>query len=375
MQYGMISLDNPRGVARVARKNKLQVDMANRPYRIGVVGASSLAGKELGDELGESMLAASNVVLLEDDDTAAGQITSAGEEAAFIQRIESSSFEGMDFVFFAGDPEITKRHWQQARKSGASIIDLTYALEAEKDVLVLAPWATEELGGSMRAAPDLKTPAVIAAHPVALMLALVAGRLQKGIGVSSVAATVMEPASEHGRAAMDEMHQQTVSLLSFQSLPKEQYDAQVAFNLLPALGESAKVMLARTDLRIRSQYTELAGDVLPPLALQIVQAPVFHGYAVSLLVELSKPSTLEDVEAVLEGEHIDLVEEDGEPPSNLTAAGQEDIMVRVADDFGDAEKGTRFWLWMASDNLKLAALNAIACAIELRRLRPSGKVQ
>ncbi len=341
--------------------------MANRPYRIGVVGAASLAGKELGDELGESMLAASNVVLLEDDDAAAGQITSAGEEAAFIQRIESSSFEGMDFVFFAGDPEITKRHWQEARKAGASIIDLTYALEAEKDVLVLAPWATEELGGNKRAEPDLKTPAVIAAHPVALMLALVAGRLQKGIGISSVAATVMEPASEHGRAAMDEMHQQTVSLLSFQSLPKEQYDAQVAFNLLPALGESAKVPLARTDLRIRSQYTELAGDVLPPLALQIVQAPIFHGYVVSLLVELSKPSTLEEVEAVLEGEHIDLVGEDGEPPSNLTAAGQEDIMVRVADDFGDAEKGTRFCLWMASDNLKLAALNAIACAIELRR--------
>jgi aspartate-semialdehyde dehydrogenase len=30
---------------------------------------------------------------------------------------------------------------------------------------------------------------------------------------------------------------------------------------------------------------------------------------------------------------------------------------------------------LAADNLKLAALNAIACATELRRLRPSGKVQ
>ena len=35
---------------------------------------------------------------------------------------------------------------------------------------------------------------------------------------------------------MDELHQQTVNLLSFQSLPREQYDAQVSFNLLPVAG-------------------------------------------------------------------------------------------------------------------------------------------
>ena len=86
--------------------------------------------------------------------------------------------------------------------------------------------------------PDLKTPAVASAHPVAVMLALVAGRLQAKLAVTSVAATVMEPASEHGRAAMDELHQQTVNLLSFQTLPREQYDAQVSFNLLPELGTS-----------------------------------------------------------------------------------------------------------------------------------------
>ena len=44
---------------------------------------------------------------------------------------------------------------------------------------------------------------------------------------------------------MDELHQQTISLLSFQSIPKETYDAQVAFNLLPVLGEAAKVAWAR----------------------------------------------------------------------------------------------------------------------------------
>ncbi len=130
----------------------------------------------------------------------------------------------------------------------------------------------------------MKTPAVVPAHPVAVMLALVAGKLRAKLALTSVAATVMEPASEYGRAAMDELHQQTVTLLSFQTLPREQYDAQVSFNLLPALGEAAKVKLGATEERIRQHYSGLAGEALPALALQIVQAPVFHGYVLSMLV-------------------------------------------------------------------------------------------
>ena len=185
----------------------------------------------------------------------------------------------------------------------------------------------------------------------------------------------MEPASEYGRAAMDELHQQTVNLLSFQTLPRELYDAQVSFNLLPALGEAAKVKLGATEKRIRNHYAELAGGVLPALALQIVQAPVFHGYVASMLVELAKPASVDQVEAALAGEHLDVVSGESDPPSNLSAAGQEDVMVRVSKDSSEGELGTRFWLWLAADNLKVAALNAIACASELRRLRPLGKVQ
>ena len=62
---------------------------------------------------------------------------------------------------------------------------------------------------------------------------------------------------------MDELHQQTVSLLSFQSLPREQYDAQVAFNLLPLLGSAAKVKLAATQARIAEEYAALSAEVEP----------------------------------------------------------------------------------------------------------------
>lgn len=351
--------------------------MTNRIYRIAIVGASSLLGKELSGELNESLLAASNISLLEDEEETAGQLTAAGDEAAFIQKIDRSSFEQMDFVFFAGTQDETQRHWQEARKAGASILDLTYALEGEKDVVVMSPWVSEAEARQKLIAPgvDLGTQAVVPAHPVATMLALVAARIQAKLAVRMMTATVMEPASEHGREAMDEMHQQTVSLLSFQALPREQYDAQVSFNLLPSLGGAAKVHLGAIEERIRRQYKALSHGFLPELSMQVIQAPVFHSYVASVFVETQAAATVAQVEELLTGEHIDVVTQESEPPSNLSAAGQEEIMARVTGEAEGNGPATRFWLWLAADNLKLAADHAIACATELRRLRPSGKVQ
>jgi aspartate-semialdehyde dehydrogenase len=346
------------------------------PNRIGIVGASSLAGKELADSLADSPLAVADIVLLDEED--AGQVTTAGDEVTFIQKVDADSFAGMDFVFFAGDSATVKRHWKVARADGASIVDLTYALEGEVGVVVRGPWAGQLVHGgpSARAQePDLTTPAVVAAHPAALMLLLVANRLHATFPVRTIAATVFEPASEHGRAAMDELHQQTVSLLSFQTLPREQYDAQVAFNLLPSLGEAAKVKLDVAKDRIASHYAALAAGTTPDLALQLVQAPVFHGYTASVLVELEAAATVEQAELAVYGEHVDVVGAESDPPSNLSAAGQPDILVRVSSASASDGPSARLWLWLATDNLKLAALNAIACANELGRLRPQGKVQ
>jgi aspartate-semialdehyde dehydrogenase len=354
--------------------------IVTRAYRIGVVGASSLLGKELNESLADSVLAASDVVLL-DDEGVAGQLTVAGDEVSFIQKIEAESFAGLDFVLFAGDPETTRRHWKTARQAGASIVDMTYVLESEDAVVVRAPLAVSSAvfqEGALDARalqPDLSTPAVIAAHPAALMLLLVASRLQARYPLRAIYATIFEPASEHGRAAMDELHQQTVSLLSFQSLPREQYDAQIAFNLLPSLGDASKVKLAATEALIADHYSVLSRGAAPQPAVQLIQAPVFHGYVASVLVELDSQATVGQMEEALLGEHVDIVSPETDPPSNLSAAGQPDILVRVSSASPRESVSTRFWLWLAADNLKLASLNAIACANELRRLRPQGKVQ
>lgn len=342
-------------------------------YKIAIVGAASLCGKEINEVLGESVFAASSFLLM-DDEESLGQLESVADEVTFIQRIDPGSFANVDFTFFTGAPDITLKHWHSALTAGSSILDLSSALEHEAGVLVRAPWVGDEIrSAALPESPDLKTPAIVPAHPAAAALALIMLRLKTLAAIGSASATVLEPASEFGRAAMDELHQQTVSLLSFQSLPRSVYDTQVAFNATPVFGESAKVNLAEMEARIRRHYALLSSGRLPQLGIQLIHVPVFHGHGISLAVDFERPVTVEQIEAALGGEHISVALLDADAPSNLNTAGQGDIQVRVrAEGTGQVRQ---CWIWAAFDNLKLAALNAVACAQELRRLRPQGKVQ
>jgi aspartate-semialdehyde dehydrogenase len=351
-------------------------------YKIAIVGAASLRGKELNEVLTESSFASAEFSLM-DDESQQGQLEAVGDEVTFIQRIEPDAFNNEDFVFFTGSEEATLKHWRRALKAGASILDLTYALESEPGVLVRAPWVRDALREEQPDGrsevkvedPDLSTPAIVPAHPVSVALGLLLLRLQELGEVKSASATVLEPASEYGRAAMDELHQQTVGLLSFQSLPKQAYDTQVAFNVVPVLGEAAKINLAASEARIRRHYDLLSAGLLPEVAIQLLHAPVFHGHGISLAVELNEPLMLEHVEAALGTEHVDVVLGDADSPNNLSSAGQGDLMVRVRPHHGEETETNRFWIWASFDNLKFGALNALACALELRKLRPLGKVQ
>ncbi|MGC2163157.1 MAG: Asd/ArgC dimerization domain-containing protein [Silvibacterium sp.] len=343
-------------------------------YKIAMIGATTIRGKELNEALAESVFSGADFSLM-DDESQLGQLEAVGDEVTFIQRIEPSAFVGMDFAFFAGSEEVTRKHWKAAQKAGASIIDLSYALEHEPEVLVCAPWMGEAGRGESKL--NLNTPALIPAHPVAVALGLMMARLQELGTVNSASATVLEPASEYGNAALDELHQQTIGLLNFQNTPKVVYDTQVAFNIVPVLGAEAKVDLRASEARIRRHYDLLAGGALPAVSVQALHAPVFHGHGISLAVEFVQPLTLEHVEAALSGEHVDVVMGDGDAdaPNNLNTVGQSDVMVRVRTGDGTESKTSRFWIWASVDNLKFSALNAVACALELRKLRPQGKVQ
>jgi aspartate-semialdehyde dehydrogenase len=190
-------------------------------YKIALVGASSLLAKELKECLTESPLAGARFVLL-DVEEAQGQLDQVGDEVTVVQALGTHSFEEIDFTFFAGSEDLTRKYWRSALSAGSTVLDLTGALDGEPGVLVRGPWVSDG-GGSNQGAnlgssygsgissgqglPDLLTKAVVPANAAALALALVMDRLNEVAEIRFATATILQPASEYGKEGLDELHQ------------------------------------------------------------------------------------------------------------------------------------------------------------------------
>src|SRR6478752_3486965 len=205
-------------------------------YRLAIVGAGTLKGKEVGEVLGDRNFPSLDIKLLDDNDSL-GKLETVGDEVSFIQSVRAEQFEKVDFTFFACDQECTRQNWKKAQAAGSAIVDLSYALEDEPDADVKSPWIQRLLGEALT--PELQPGPAVVAHPAAVVLALLLLRIQKSAAVKRVVAAVFEPASEHGQKGMDELHEQTVNLLSFQPLPKKIFDVQIAFNMISKFGEES----------------------------------------------------------------------------------------------------------------------------------------
>ncbi len=336
-------------------------------YRAAIVGAGSLRGKEVAEMLNERNFPAADIRLL-DDDEAMGQLEAMGDEISFIQRVRAEQFENVDFTFFASDQDSTRRSWKDARDAGSAIVDLSAVLEDEAGATVRSLWIERERG--QVAPPELQPGPCVTAHPVSVTLALLLLRAKRAGTIKGAVATVFEPASERGQKGMDELHQQTVNLLSFQPLPKDVFDAQVAFNMLARYGQKSHTALDSVEARILRHYRKIAGDALLEPSLLLLQAPIFHGHALALFVEFDSAVESARLSQALSGDHVAIAAEDA--PSNVSAAGQADIQLMVKPD---AVNPNGVWLWAATDNLRISAVTAVECAESMAATRPTGKIQ
>jgi aspartate-semialdehyde dehydrogenase len=338
-------------------------------YRLAIVGAGTLKGKEVADVLNDRNFPSIDIKLL-DDDESLGKLEAAGGEVTFIQNVRTEQFHNVDFTFFASDSDSTRENWKTARKAGSAIIDLSSALEDEPDAAIRSPWIERQLGQPL--IPELQPGPAVVAHPAAVVLALLLLRIEKAGPVERAVATVFEPASERGQKGMDELHEQTVNLLSFQPLPKNIFDTQVAFNMVARYGEHSAPSLASVESRVLRHYQRIVGKDAPLPSLLVAQAPIFHGHAFAIHLELGQVADIENISRALAGEHVNLTHGADDSPSNVNAAGQADIQLSIA---ADASHPNGCWLWAASDNLRIAAATAVECAESMAAARPRGKIQ
>jgi len=323
-------------------------------FRVGIVGASTLKGKELQTVLRERKFPITKMVLMDGDEDL-GRLSEFDGEPVLSLAISESSFEFLDVVFFAGSPATTRMFYHLADRNSFLAIDLSHAFFREKQF----PLFLDTGKGTQRQVRAFRG-VICCPHPAAISIALLLRRLSSKYEVKRCAINILEPASERGNAGLDELQEQTRNIFSFHKGPQVVFNRQLAFNLLSRLGEEAKEKLIDSEQVISAQLKGLLEDSCPLPALTLIQAPIFHSHSFSIFVEIDQTVAVAEVENPLDSESLTVFQAADEPPSPVQAAGLDTILIGgIKRDFLNP---SGMWFWVASDNLRLAAMHAVAAA-------------
>lgn len=321
------------------------MDPKNRNgYRLGIVNSMSLVGNEIKTILRERSFPFDKLVLLDSTGEGAGALTEIGDEPAFVAAISDDELEDLDLVFFCG-PAGANQEWLQRQSEDDFVaIDLSQPSTAERGRIAVAGINLNDLGAEDRL--------LVSPHPAAIPLALILHQIEGLTPVKSCTATVIQPASEYEQAGVEELAQQTISVLNIQKIPQKVFDRQLAFNLYPAP--------ERRETFIAGQVKSLV-DPRMDLAMLITQGTIFHSHTFSLFLRTAERVDEERIAGALRASPAITFAEGDQQFGTIDAAGRDEIL--IADVRPDASIDGGFWVWAVCDNLRRgAALNAVLIA-------------
>jgi aspartate-semialdehyde dehydrogenase len=309
-------------------------------FKIAIVNPLTLVGTEIRTILRERAFPASKIALFDSTGKDAGALTDFDDEPAIVAAATAEELSGLDLVFFCGPPAGNREFLDGDYIS----IDLSQPTTAEGGKLAVAGVNLESLDGEERT--------IVSPHPIAIPIALLLHEVEKVAEVELCTATVVQPASEFEKAGVEELAKQTTSVLGVQSVPKEIFDRQLAFNLYPAT--------ERREEFIVSQIRALT-DVRAQIALFVTQGTIFHGHTFSLFVKTRGDADTDAIERAMRGNPALAFAEGDQEFGTVDAAGRDEVL--VAEVRRDPAIAGGFWIWAVCDNLRRSsALNAVLIA-------------
>ena len=312
---------------------------------IGVFGATGALGSEVLASLDRSSLRVAELVPVATDRSLGEDIEFQGE--IYPVMTEVPNLRRLDFVFLCAPATASLEVARLALKVEVPGIDCSGALAASHEV-PLYP-ASDAAISPLVAVPD---------GPV-LAWALALRPLEAAFGVRRVTVTGFEPASMGGRAGIEALHTESLSLFNQQDRPDPTAFAHpVAFDCVPGGGEDGGAS-PRERHAARTLARLLGPEV--KLAVTLVQVPTFVGHGSVLSVETERPCDPAAAQTVLrDAPGVALTPGDEAGPSTRTAAGREEVLVgRVRED---PSVSNGLLLWTAGDALCLVSHYAVTLA-------------
>jgi len=311
-------------------------------FRLGIVNPLTLVGNEIKTILRERSFPFAKLALLDSTGKAEGALTDVGDEPMVVAAVSDDELEELDLVFFCG-PAAGNREWiERSGEDKFTVIDLSQPTTAENGKLVVAGINLDDADGDVLVSP----------HPVAIPIALILRQIEQLSRIESCTATVVQPASEFEQEGVEELAQQTISVLNVHSVTKEIFDRQLAFNLYPALEHN--------EAFIVSQIRALT-DPRAAVALFITQGTIFHSHTFSLFIKMENEVSVDAIVESLRKNPAFAFAEGDQQFGTIDAAGRDEVL--VAEVRADPTIRGGFWVWAVCDNLRRgSALNAVLVA-------------
>lgn len=326
--------------------------MFDHAPRIAIVGASGAVGREAisilasrGHPIQRLRLYGSN--------RSVGKVVNYLGSTISIGHVDEITHSEHDFVLLCATGEVARCVRDALSNTNAVLIDNSSAFRMDPDVPLVIPEVNAHL---------LHTDTRLVANPncSTIMLLVALDPLRKALGVKSVIVTTYQAVSGAGAAGIDELHTQTRYYLDGASMPTKVFPCSCAFNVFehespidPATGFNGE------ESKMISETQRIWDDSTLSVLPTCVRVPVERAHAQSVIIELKRSTTVEEIREILSGQ--DGIEQtpDRRLLTPKDAAGKDCVFVgRVRVD--PQSNGRRVMLWICADQIrKGAALNAI----------------
>jgi aspartate-semialdehyde dehydrogenase len=328
--------------------------------RIAVVGATGNVGQEMMDILDERMFPADDVFAVASR-RSVGREVSYGDKTLKCHDIETFDFSTVDLCLMSAGGSVAREWAPKIAGAGAIIIDNSSAYRMDPDVPLVVP----EVNGDAVSGYTAKN---IIANPNCSTAQLVVALkpLHDAVGITRVVVATYQSASGAGKAAMDELWNQTKGIYVNQPPEPVEFSRQIAFNVIPQIDVPMEDGSFKEEWKMRVETKKIVDDSIELIAT-CVRVPVFVGHGEAVHVELAGPMEADAARELLRESPGLMVVDDPEEDQFVTpveCVGEWATFISRIRKDPTVDNGLAFWC--VSDNLrKGAALNAVQIAEEL----------
>src|SRR5438105_1818731 len=338
-------------------------------FKVAVVGATGNVGREILTTLAERRFPVDDIVALASSRSVGREVSFGEDDILKIEALDTYDFRGVDIVLSSPGAKVSAVFAPRATKAGAVVIDNTSCFRMEPDVPLVVPEVNPEAIAQYRKRGIIANP-----NCSTIQMVVALKPLHDLARIKRVVVATYQSVSGAGRAAMDELFNQTRSVYVNDPIKPEQLTKQIAFNVIPHIDVFMDDGSTKEEWKMAGETRKILD---PDIAVSAtcVRVPVFIGHAEAINVEFARPITEDQARRALrEFPGITLVDHrtDQGYVTPAEAAGEDAVYVSRVRRDPTVPHGLS--LWIVADNLrKGAALNAVQIAEILAAEHLGGK--